>query len=435
VSGPYADAVERFPRLRQSRLATFDRCALSARFEEQFEEQWTSHPQARGTIFHTFAAKALRAMSEAGENQVPTDLAIEILQESLRQDDVDRQCVDCGQQVVDRYVRPDGALRVVCVRGHDHSSGFVNLPMSEVKDLRWVVVKWASENTFDIENLVSVEERLEATLSYPDGLGGHVDRVLSGQIDALFVTGEADEHAIVLDWKDTWGLPAPTELGFDGYFQQRFYAWLVFRAYPTVQRVTLREFYVRRSEPREATVYREDIEDVEAELSALAERFDRAFSEQVFPPSPGHHCHFCPRPEACPIFPGVRGEGAIANPAVARKYAAQALVAKAALDQRVEALKAYASVFGDVPISDHKGPRVWGHKERKRVSRPDREAIEQRLRETGGRLTQSDIRELYVEKKVTHFVPHVPQPQEPTADDAALMSALDQSLQQFRSDG
>jgi hypothetical protein len=52
-------------------------------------------------------------------------------------------------------------------------------------------------------------------------------------LDALMLEGTYDEHAIVLDWKDMWKLPPETEVGFGGYFQQRFYAYLIFANYPT----------------------------------------------------------------------------------------------------------------------------------------------------------------------------------------------------------
>lgn len=419
------NVLERFPTLRQSRLAAFDRCALSSYFSEEFTSNWSSHPQARGTIFHRFAAKALRTMVKEGEKTIPTDLALEILHECLRQHDIDEECPTCFGPITDRR---DGKIR--CADGHEHRSGFVNLPMSEVKDLRWVVVKWAHENAFDIENIVDIEQRLRADLRYPNPAndGSYVTRAITGQLDALFVTGPEDDEAIVLDWKDSWALPAPTEVGFDGYFQQRCYAWLVFKTYPTIQRVTLREFYVRYGEPREATVWRNDMEDVEAELAALAERFDRSFTENDYPPTPGAHCQFCSRPGACPIFSGVRVEGQITDPETAERIAGEATVIKAALKQRTEALKAWASVHGDVPISDHKGRRVWGYRPSKRLSRPSKEEVAVALEVHGADL---DVNTLFTEAKTTRFVPHVPPevPEDPEADQK-LMAALEASIAQ-----
>lgn len=417
---PYPAALERFPTLGQSRLATFDRCALSSSFEEDFRKDWSGHPQARGQIFHRFAAECLRAMHRSNEGTIPTDLAVEILQESLRQADVDKDCPRCTRPIVERK-----AGRIRCAGGHEMRSGFVNLPMSEIKDLRWVCIKWAHENAFDIENLVEVEQMLASTVRYPTPDGGYVERTARGKLDAWFVTGESDEEAIVLDWKDTWDLPAATEVGFDGYFQQRFYAWLIFKNFSQIEKVTLREFYVRFSEPREATVWRSQIEDIDAELAALAERFDRSWQETNFPASPGRHCQVCPRPAECPISPGVRGEGSIMEEETALRYAAEANVARSALKQRVDAMKAWASVHGNIPISDHKGPRVWGYREVTRKSRPDRKTLEEALQHGTGAV---DLDALFPVTKGTRFEPHAPQPVEDTADDAALMQALTQSL-------
>jgi hypothetical protein len=61
------------------------------------------------------------------------------------------------------------------------------------------------------------------------------------------VPGEepGNDEFVVSTGRTRGGCPAPTALGFDGYFQQRFYAWLIFKNYPSAQSVTLREFYVR----------------------------------------------------------------------------------------------------------------------------------------------------------------------------------------------
>ncbi|MET0604190.1 MAG: PD-(D/E)XK nuclease family protein [Baekduia sp.] len=444
----FAKSIERFPTLRQSRLATFDRCALSSFFEEEYLSGWSTHAQARGTIFHRFAAKALTAMYEhrvqKGETpppgweaahddawpngKIPTSEAVAILDECLRQADIDQRCPTpkCGQAIVKRK---NG--RIICPKGHDHRSDFVNLPIDQIKDLRWVVVKWAHDNTFDIDNLVDVEERLLAPISYPDPETGEIiHRQLTGQLDALFVTGEFNEHFIVLDWKDTWGLPGPTAVGFDGYFQQRMYALLVFANFPSAQQVTLREHYVRFSEYREATIFRADIDDVRAELAALAERFDRAHTESNFPPTPGQHCQFCPRPASCPIFPGVRAEGVIQDDAQAARVAREVTVAEQMLKDRKAALSAYTSVHGPQEVSSHKGRRVWGHKVIKRVGRPSKTKMEEALAAARAGVPL-DLDRLYRETQGTRFELHAPQEHEdvePIATDAGLMDALEASL-------
>jgi hypothetical protein len=204
----------------------------------------------------------------------------------------------------------------------------------------------------------------------------------------------------------------------------------VFKNYPTAERVTLREFYVRFSEAREATVFRSDIADVEADLSALAERFDQAHAEQNFPPTPGVHCNFCPRPGACPIFPGVRAEGMITDKSTAKRIAREITVAEAAIKSRKAALSAYTSAHGPEEVSSHKGKRVWGHKPVERTSRPNKKQMEEALiaQRSGVPIRIDD---LYRTSVTTRFELHTPEEHEdiePEATDAALMAALEASV-------
>jgi hypothetical protein len=423
VAAPYPRSLERFPTLRQSRLSTFDKCALQANFEEEYRRDWSGHPQARGQILHRVFARAMGVMHEQHESRVETDVILELLYDTLRQSDVDQECPVCGKEIIDRH---DG--RVTCAGGHAYRSDLVNIPFREIKDLRWEAVKFANDNEFDIENLVDIEHRLSATLTYP-GLDGHrVSRTLTGQLDVLFVAGDEDEEAIVIDYKSTWDIPAPSEVGFEGYFQQRFYAWLVMKCYPAIMRVTTREHYTRFSAFREATVHRGELDDLELEFAALAERFDRAFEQENFPPSPGRHCQLCPRPGACPIFPGVRQEGQITDDEMAKKVAGEALVAKAAYDMRMKALRAWASVRGPIPITSTPGrERVWGFREGKRTRKPTKEELERQLYLHGSNI---DLNALYKEETVARFTPHHPVEIEDSAEDAKLMNALEQSLAQ-----
>jgi hypothetical protein len=424
VNLPYPTAVEKFPTVRQSLLSKFDDCALSSKFYIDHEQDWNGHPQGRGILFHRFAAKALEAMEQAGENSIPPDVALELLRECLRQHDVEPR-------------------------------DQINIPFSQIKDLRWVVIKFAKDNAFEIDKLASVEERLEAVVEYewdsPEGLI-MVPRRMTGQIDALFLP--EPDHAVVLDWKDTWALPAPKELSEQGYFQQRFYGFLVLERYPSVREVTLREHYVRHDpgstvgtgNTRQASITRDDLPDIREEIAALVERFDRAVEHGNWPPkvdeetgererlelwvpSPGKHCSFCPRPSSCPIFPDARVRGAITDAETAERYAAEALVAEAALKQRQNAMKAWGDVRGPIPIKHAKDPnRVWGYKPAKRKSRPTREELEAALALAGPNV---DLDELYVEKPFTKFTQHTAENVEETPEDASLMNALEESVKRI----
>ena len=125
-----------------------------------------------------------------------------------------------------------------------------------------------------------------------------MERVISGQLDAPFAEGIGLERGIADDYKTGWWLPPPSDISESGFFQQRFYALLAMRNHHTLTSVTLREFYPRYSQPREATLYRDNLDEIEAEITALVERFDRSVQEDVRHPSPGKHCSYCPRQAA-----------------------------------------------------------------------------------------------------------------------------------------
>jgi hypothetical protein len=130
--GPYAASVERFPHLRQSRLSTFDRCALSSHFEEEYMSGFSSHAQARGSIFHRVAAKCLAAMYKQ------YDAALSIMREVLRQADVDRICPTCGSEKIEAGIDLKTGMRRCAACKSEYQSDFVNLPLEQIKDLRWV---------------------------------------------------------------------------------------------------------------------------------------------------------------------------------------------------------------------------------------------------------------------------------------------------------
>ena len=333
---------EVFPTIRQSYLSRLDDCSLALLFDLEGAD-YSSHPQARGTLFHRFTAEALRTMQREGERRIPVGEALEILYEVLLQRDV-----------------PE--------------SERVRIPMRELPLLRIGVIKWAGENEFNVDRIAAIERRLSASLNYVAPTGELIERTLTGQVDLLVMN--PPDGATVVDWKMTWALPAeptgdpdPTRhLSYEGYFQQRFYGWLVMRSFPAVQSVTLREVYPLVSGLRKATLLRSDLEDVERELAILAAEFDarvQAGGESpLWSPSPGKHCSYCPRPGDCPIEAEARGEGAIEDGDMAKRYAAQFVVADQVRKHRVKALKAWVDRSGEaVPLKSAKGRYVMGWKE------------------------------------------------------------------------
>ncbi|MGH2900904.1 MAG: PD-(D/E)XK nuclease family protein, partial [Solirubrobacteraceae bacterium] len=188
---PLDEVARRFPTLRQSLLAKHDDCALSTLFELKFARGWNTHPQARGTVFHLFAAKVLQTLRDQQSTTIPVHEAEQILVEACR-------------QLTDSKGQPIPARNVVRV------------PLRQMPELRMAARKFASDNSFSHTKITSIEERLRAPLRYVDDQGEVRTRMLTGQLDALLY--EAPDGAIVIDWKDTWALPPePKEKGPDDY--------------------------------------------------------------------------------------------------------------------------------------------------------------------------------------------------------------------------
>lgn len=347
------EVLERWPTLRQSLLADFDDCSLYSYFGMRYTQGWSTHPQARGTIFHRAAAECLRTMRRQEANQIPVGSALAILEETLEQ-------------------------RGVPVRD------LVRLPIREIPQLRMAVAKFAKDNRFTIANILDIEKRLEAVLPYADDDGIIRERRLSGMPDAIVLDPErSKDGVIVLDWKATWALPperqgnerdaAEKGLSYHGYFQQRFYAWLILKTYPALNWVTLREFYAYRSKARQAIVHRGALETIEEELGNLVRDFDRAMAygkprklrypeiqDSPWEPSPGKHCHYCPLRHRCPIDDEVLNAIAIQSEDQARRAVARLEVAVEVSDQIKDALRPYIEENGPVASRHAKGRRAYG---------------------------------------------------------------------------
>lgn len=425
VEVPYPNAVARFPQVRQSLLSAFDACALEMHFESSYRRGWSEHHQGRGQLFHRVASRCLNEMRTHGEQTIEVDVALAILDEVLAQDDADAECPECGSERIlpglSKFME-----RTCSDCGVMFETAFVNVPRRHVADLVWVTKKWAHDNSFDTGHIIDVEKRLRASVRYSlRGLA--VERVLTGQLDVLMVDPADANHAIVIDWKDTWKLPGKTTISEEGFFQQRFYAWLVMMVYKSVERVTLREFYVRRSEVREATLWRHDLDQLTAEFAALVRKFDRAFEEQVYVPSPGVHCGWCARPTKCPVPQFMRGEGQVTSERQAKQMAAQLIVAKRAARVAEDAVKGWVKDHWPIEVKDGKGKRVYGFVESEQTDRPSKREIEDVLLRSGGELTPEDVERLYRTAKKTRFTDHAPPEREDVAD-TALIDSLEKSL-------
>lgn len=373
---PLEAVVASFPTLRQSVLAKHDDCSLSSFFALNYTRLFSTHRQGAGIIGHRTLAECLLTMKRQNHDRIPPGEALEILYEQLAQRDVPAEEI-------------------------------VRVPLREIAFLRTAVIKWAADNTFTVKNILAIEEQLSATVTYTNPeTGAPVERTVTGSPD-LLVADPARNGIIIPDWKFSWRPPTERrtakdddELTYEGYFQQRFYSFLAFVAFPSIAQVSMREFYPMRTEARTATLHRDkDFEHLEREVTLAVELFDAAVASgpprKVRKPlhdengevltddagevrmsapsytfesvgqwiaSPGKHCANCPKPGACPVEEESRGEGAVTTRAKAQQYAAEREVAKAIVKHRTEACKPWVETDGPIPLRDSKGRRVLGWK-------------------------------------------------------------------------
>jgi len=418
MAAPAATAAERFPRVRQSVLANFDACPLSARFDIEHRSHWTSAAAARGTLTHRVIAACLNHMVEHDQPEIPVEVAMDIFDEVLRQSELPVAADDQLDETV------------------------VALPLREVASSRVTVKTWAANYSVDVRDIAGVEMRLDTTLTYPGENGELVERVFTTKPDLILIK-EGGTLGIVNDWKDTWGIPGERGLDADGdddgeggsfgdnisddgYFQMRAGALVAFRRWPRLQRIIFREVYPRylggtskdrRGRPinpvRQATIDRYVLPELEAEFSALIQRFDRAVESGEWAPQPGAHCAFCPRPEACTILPAARVEGRITSGEEAEKVAGLLVVLDAVRGQVTRSLRAWSKEYGDVPLRGGKTPKVYGPVVRTRTRKPDPEQVLAHVRRGG------NPADLYVTEEYVRFCVHTPEERHPHAVEAS----------------
>jgi hypothetical protein len=349
----FEEVLEAFPRYRQSMLGDVDNCALMARFDLEGAE-FNTHEQARGTLFHRYAAEILRTLQTTGQVSIPVSEALEVLYEVCRQRDVPSHDVVVIPQR-ERKVLRSCAIGLVW----DRNAG----PKGKPRE-------------FNMRRLLDVEKRLTHTLRYEGPDGNMIDRVISGQPDA--VLADPPDGVVVIDWKTTRSAPGQQHrpsiddekfspggetsgISYEGYWQQRFYALLIMANYPSVSRVTLREFYVLPGEARIGVVTREALEHIEREIADVCAFLDRALMEgsrsPIWQPSPGRHCTFCRRPQSCPIEVEARAvEGGLTGLEQAKRVASEFVVADRVRDVSREALKAWHDETHEpIPVKSAKG--------------------------------------------------------------------------------
>lgn len=291
-------------KVRQSFAATYDSCPQAASLSERYPGV-SSHAQARGTLLHKLACWLVDSCMERGVRMHEPDLAKERMQALV---------VESG------------------------------LPVSaeEFDVLMALAWKFAMEHEFDIENIVDLEEEYRSEVA---GV------VITGRPDVVEI---ADRVATVRDYKTSFVIDPESDM--DGSFQGRFYAKLIFDAYPHVHVVRLCWEYVRWGAVREALIERSDLPALEVYLESLVRRIARSRATGEWPAVPGSWCSICPAPHECPLLTAERRDGAPTTPQMADEYGKQAVALEALLKLRKKQLRAWCDEHGPLPVGDME----WG---------------------------------------------------------------------------
>jgi hypothetical protein len=332
--------------LRQSQIARFDNCALSLLLDVEEPGSHRGNLAAIGTLWHRWVARAIKLMQLQGMTSIPVDVGLTELLDVIAQRDVE-----------------DAAV--------------VHLPMAELKWLRIMVTRWCYDSHFDSNRVLAIEGEWSGTIAVPDGNGGFYPRKVVGHPDV--VVGDPPDGIIIVDWKTGWSPPAKLgaedeqlhgseavevkdeKLTDQGYAQQVIYGILGLQQYPAVNKVTLREAYLRHGEYREATIERVNLERLMDVLGAVIAQIDAAFEagpdSERWIPSAGVHCGICPQPRKCPL---TDWHGIPTTLEEAQLLANEWIVAEKVRKERAPLLKGWVDVNGPVPVRHGKGRREVG---------------------------------------------------------------------------
>jgi hypothetical protein len=288
--------------IRQSLLAKYADCPLSARLQEQ-GVNFNTHAQARGTIAHTFCERVIAECVESGERTYPPEM---------------------GKDLMGELIAESG----------------LPVPPQEFDALMAMAWKFCAERSFDPEHVVDLEQTL--TL----------------EVEGVTITGRPDYLAIrdregeVRDFKTSWAIPG--EAAVAGTFQGRLYGRMVFAAFPHLSQVTVIIDPLRWGEgaAREAVITRSDLPDMDAYLGNLIRRVVKSREDDYWEASPGSWCAVCPDPRQCPIPAAERGEGGIVDTEAAKSAAAWLTATEARASAIKKALRSYVDENEPVRVGD-----------------------------------------------------------------------------------
>lgn len=319
--------------MRQSTLATWSRCTLSALFELEMGERY-SHEMSRGSLAHRALAEIVQTLWRSGESKMPPGEGNVILDEVLAQVGV-----------------PSRDVLVI--------------PSEERIHLRKFVTRLCEDWSWDAHRILAVERRFDMPIECPDG----VVRILTGQPDVLMV-GAPDE-LVVTDAKSGYGPPKTPRtddpkdprayLTDRGHYQLDAYGLLGMYHYPRAQRCTLREIHPLAPEERQersAELRRENMDEVALLIGADLMNLERALTEgkdsEIWKPTPGRQCSWCVKRSACPRANDERQVGQIENQAQAVELALTLEAVTPRRTEMLDACKAWVDAHGPIELGDER---------------------------------------------------------------------------------
>jgi hypothetical protein len=324
---------------RQSTLRAHATCPRRTRAELEAGDITTGWSEASadlGTVVHAILAEIMATLARLGEKQMPTEEATVIAWEVYN------------------------ALPVT-------------LPAKELADMEWMVqsfckYQWRPERTLAIEEPIRVE------LVCDDGevrtVKGQPDLVIAdpprGLVCVDHKTGMARPKAPRQVPEDATAVEGKQYLSDVGLFQRQVYGLLLLHRYPSAGYVTLRELALRYPDepPREASLFREELEHVEKAVRSRMMKLDRALREgpdsELWSPRAGKHCRRCPVGRSCPVPPEMRGDGVIGSQEDADAAAHQFSVAGAQADQAREQSKVWVEAGHAPGRANEREELRWG---------------------------------------------------------------------------
>lgn len=319
------------PTLRQSFLARYRLCPYSAHHADLLPDAST-HDQNRGTLLHALAAEVVARCVKDNLSVYPPDEA---------------------KRLMDQMIRQGG------------------LPIGDQYDtLMGLAYKFAAERSFDIANIVDLEETYSLEIE---------GALLTGRPDYLAITEQGECE--IRDYKSTWA--TEPEADHDGTFQCRLYAVLAADAYPQIHTFRLVVDWLRWGWDRhsECELSRQEVEEFrDGELAALVAQVLVDRDREQWEAACGSWCATCPVAHHCPLPAELRGDGEITTREEAQIVGEALLPLRKQAKGLTAALRAWCAENGPVVTGD----TAWDFKAKSDSYRiRDRETLRNALAEQG----------------------------------------------------